>query len=159
MTQQARVFDQLLQIAAILQKDMAQSFEGTGLTGARTHLLWELAALGPSPQNALAAALDVSARNVTGLVDALEAGGYVSRAPHPTDRRISVVSLTGLGEATMARMQREHQMLSEGLVDGLKEVERIEGDLDELIRRLQIVLTPETFENGGTAASRPEAAS
>ena len=36
-------------------------------------------------------------RNVTGLVDALEGAGFVTRSPHPTDRRATVVSLTPQG--------------------------------------------------------------
>ncbi len=38
-------------------------------------------------QRALADALQVTPRNVTGLVDALADSGFVERAPHPTDRR------------------------------------------------------------------------
>ena len=87
MSVQLHIFDRLLQIALLIQEDMASSFAGTGLTTARTHLLWELHQLGPSTQQALAAALKVSPRNVTGLVDALEAGGFAERRPHPTDRR------------------------------------------------------------------------
>src|SRR5918994_5550914 len=109
MSSQVAVFDRLLEIALLIQDDLATSFAGTGLTTARTHLLWVLHHSGPSNQQSLAAALSVSPRNVTGLVDALEAGGYVARQPHPTDRRATLVTLTGRGRQTMAGMGDQPQ--------------------------------------------------
>src|SRR5829696_8760047 len=98
---------------------MATSFTGTGLTTARTHLLWVLHHAGPSNQQALAAALWVSPRNVTGLVDALEAGGFVARQPHPSDRRATLVTLTDRGAQTAATMVRDRQDIAARLVEGL----------------------------------------
>lgn len=43
--------------------------------------------------------LGVTARNVTQLVDGLEAEGLVRRVPHPTDRRAIVIELTPLGRS------------------------------------------------------------
>jgi len=45
----------------------------------------------------LSGELGVTPRNVTALVDALEAEGLVRRKPHPTDRRATVVELTEKG--------------------------------------------------------------
>jgi DNA-binding MarR family transcriptional regulator len=41
-------------------------------------------------------------RNVTGLVDALQADGFVMRSPHPTDQRTTLVTLTEQGGAAAA---------------------------------------------------------
>ena len=144
-----RVLDQLLAATALLQDDLSRFFEGTPLTTARTHLLWELRGLGPSTQQALATALRVSARNITGLVDALEASGYVARGAHPTDRRATLVSLTKLGERTMVRMERDHRMLSRSLVANLNaaEVSELERSLDVVIGRLQALIVA---DQGGT---------
>jgi DNA-binding MarR family transcriptional regulator len=133
-----RVLDQLLAVTALLQEDLSRFFEGTPLTAARTHLLWELRRLGPSTQQALAVALQVSPRNITGLVDALEASGYVVRGPHPTDRRATIVSLTKLGQQTMVKMAEDHGMLSRDLVSELEpnDVDRLERSLDVVIDRL-----------------------
>ena len=79
--------DQVLELAVLINRDMASSLAGYGLTPARTHLLWELFHRGPSTQRVLADALRVSARHVTGLVVGLEETGYVTRGPHPGDRR------------------------------------------------------------------------
>jgi DNA-binding MarR family transcriptional regulator len=43
----------------------------------------------------LAGSLGVTPRNVTALVDALEAEQLVRREPHPTDRRITMIEITG----------------------------------------------------------------
>ena len=87
-------------------------------------MLWELAHSGPSTQHALAARLEVSPRNITGLVDALEAGGYVTRSPHPTDRRAIIVSLAASAEEFMRDMQRDHAELSAELLGAVEPADR-----------------------------------
>ena len=98
--------DQVLELAVLINQDMASSLAGYGLTPARTHLLWELFHRGPSTQRVLADALRVSARNVTGLVDGLEETGFVKRGPHPGDRRALLVTLTDQGTHMMTQMQK-----------------------------------------------------
>jgi DNA-binding MarR family transcriptional regulator len=119
MTAELDVLDRLLEISLLVQEDMTRAFAGTGLTVSRTHLMWELNRLGPSSQRALADVLQVSPRNVTGLVDALETGGYVVRSPHPTDRRTTLVRLTEQGATTMAQMERDRRTLAADLVADL----------------------------------------
>jgi DNA-binding MarR family transcriptional regulator len=134
MSTDVEVFDRLLEISVLLQADMARSFAGTGLTTSRTHLLWELRRLGPSTQQALASAMQVTPRNVTGLVDALESHGYVERRPHPTDRRALQVTLTELGTRTMAAMESDREQAAAQLVAGLSE-----GELGQFRRTLATV--------------------
>lgn len=102
--------DQLLELVVLLNDDMTRSLARDGLTVSRAHLLWELRQRGPTTQRVLADALSVSARNVTGLVDGLVATGFVTREPHPSDRRATLVSFTEHGAAIaqeMAQGQRE----------------------------------------------------
>jgi len=136
-----QVFDRLLEIALLLQQDMAQSFEGTALTASRTHLLWEVHRLGPSTQQALAQALEVTPRNITGLVDALESAGYLRRQPHPSDRRATLVTLTDLGTRTINDMTRQREEAATQLVSGFdgEELARLVSDLDTLTERLQLM--------------------
>ncbi len=61
-----------------------------------------LATRGPTMMRDLAAGLDLSARNMTAVVDALEDGALVQRRPHPTDRRATLVELTASGAASAA---------------------------------------------------------
>jgi DNA-binding MarR family transcriptional regulator len=131
------VFDRLLELSVLLGRDMGSAFEGTGLTTARTHLLWELHRLGPSTQVTLASALDVSARNVSGLVDALERSGYVIRSAHPSDRRATVVSLSESGAETMRAMADDHRHISALLEGALEDPARFEQELGRLIEMLR----------------------
>jgi DNA-binding MarR family transcriptional regulator len=142
MTIEIAIFDRLLQVALLIQDDMARSFAGTSLTPARTHLLWELHHLGPSTQQALATRLNVSARNVTGLVDALEGGDFVSRRPHPTDRRAILVTLTGQGTQTMLRMEHERAEIAQEIVADLTtpQREQLRTGLDSVVRRLEALV-------------------
>ena len=139
MTKELHVFDRLLEISLLVQDDMGKAFAGTGLTVSRTHLLWELSTLGPSSQRALADVLQVSPRNVTGLVDALEAAGYVVRSPHPTDRRTTLVRLTEQGETTMAQMERDRRALAADLVADLDagQLADFASTLDSVAERLR----------------------
>jgi DNA-binding MarR family transcriptional regulator len=51
----------------------------------------------------------VTARNVTGLVDALEHDGLVERLPYPNDRRASLVRLTPAGERLSGELLAEQR--------------------------------------------------
>ncbi|HEX6955940.1 MAG TPA: MarR family transcriptional regulator [Agromyces sp.] len=142
MIPEPTVLDRLLEISELFQRDLAREFAGTSLTTARTRVLWDLAHVGPSTQQALANRLEVSARNVTGLVDALEDAGYVVRAPHPTDRRATLVTLTPSADELMREMQRDHEELSSTLLAAvapadrqalLRGVDAIAGRLRELV--------------------------
>ena len=118
------LLDRLLQIGELFQKDMARAFDGTGLTTARVHLLWVLQHAGPSTQQTLARLCDVTPRNITALVDALEKTGHVRRAPHPSDRRAVLVELTPTATDMMARMQDEHTALNETLLSAVAPEDR-----------------------------------
>jgi DNA-binding MarR family transcriptional regulator len=143
--QQAAALDQVLELALLVNDDMTRSLARDGLTPARAHLIWELHARGPSTQSVLAEALGVSPRNITGLVDGLAATGFVTREPHPTDRRATLVSFTARGTRTAAQFERGHQEFAallfagmpdrrfDGLVQGLADVlDRLRGGLAEV---------------------------
>ncbi|MFC4138019.1 MULTISPECIES: MarR family winged helix-turn-helix transcriptional regulator [unclassified Microbacterium] len=118
------LLDRLLQIGDLFQKDMSRAFEGTPLSTARVHLLWALQDAGPSTQQTLARLCGVSPRNITGLVDALEASGHVRRTPHPTDRRAVLVELTETSTAYMAQMRRDHADLDAELLGAVSPEDR-----------------------------------
>ena len=116
MVQEITVLDRLLEVSELFQKDMARAFAGTPLTPSRIRVLWDLAANGSSAQHVLATRLEMSPRNITGLVDALESGGYVTRSPHPSDRRAIIVSLSASAVQFMRDMQQDHAELSADLL-------------------------------------------
>jgi DNA-binding MarR family transcriptional regulator len=107
--------DKVLHLATLVGADLKRFQGETGLTTARTHLLWVLGAAGPSTQQALASALDVSARNVTGLVDGLVASGHVTREPHPSDRRATLVTPTAKGTDAIKELVDSHEDLARQL--------------------------------------------
>ncbi|MFC7479231.1 MarR family winged helix-turn-helix transcriptional regulator [Luedemannella flava] len=93
----AGALDRILELSVLVNADMTQSLARDQLTVSRAHVLWELRHRGPSTQRVLADAMGVSARTITGLVDGLVATGFVTREPHPTDRRATLVTVTEHG--------------------------------------------------------------
>ena len=137
------LLDQVLELAALINEDMSGSLVDRGLTPARTHLLWELLHRGPSTQRVLADALGVTARNVTGLVDRLEETGFVTREPHPQDRRATLVTLTGHGHDVMSKMKTEHQQFADLLFADLSErqLSALTSGLTHVLDRLRALVS------------------
>lgn len=102
-----------------------------GLTQARARVLWTPRHFGPLTQRPLADQLAVTPRNVTGLLDGLAADDYVSREPHPTDRRAGVVRLTRHGQTFTTALRRRRDEMAAALFEGLP-TERVQGFLDTL---------------------------
>jgi DNA-binding MarR family transcriptional regulator len=71
--------------------------ERAGTTPSRARLLMVLQYQGECKMNQVSSWLEVTPRNVTKLVDALEAEGLVTREAHPHDRRATVLRLTPAG--------------------------------------------------------------
>jgi DNA-binding MarR family transcriptional regulator len=113
--------DLLLELSVLLADDMARDLERRGLTRSRTHVVWLVHHRGPMTQRALADATGVSARNVTGLVDALVDTGFVTREPHPSDRRATLITLTKRGRSTADELVREQAALARALFADLPE--------------------------------------
>ena len=111
----ASVLDRVLLLHHLVQADLTRFEREEGLTTPRVHLLWALGATGPSTQQALARALEVTPRNVTGLVDGLVASGHVTREPHPGDRRATLVTLTEIGTRTVDGLVSSHADLAQRL--------------------------------------------
>ncbi len=77
------------------------------LSEGRMGVLWRLRGTGPMTLGDLASALDVSPRNITGLIDHLERDGLVERSPDADDRRVTRARLTPVGEARLAAVRGE----------------------------------------------------
>lgn len=71
----------------------------TGVTLAQCHALLELGAQGESTTLRLAKRLRLEKSTVSLTIDALVKLGLVRRSPHPTDRRIVLLTLTSEGRA------------------------------------------------------------
>ncbi|MDT0180347.1 MarR family transcriptional regulator [Microbacterium sp. ARD31] len=142
------LLDRLLLVSELFQRDMARAFAGTPLSPARMAVLWTLHHDGPSTQQALASALGVSPRNITGLVDALEESGHVNRVSHPTDRRAHLVELTEAGTQLMRTTAREHAHLSAALSEAVDAADRetLDRALDAVTARLRQLIEEQREE-------------
>lgn len=100
-------FDRVFALAARLGEMMERALAERGLSTARAEVLFELHQRGPMVQRELSQALRCTPRYVTGLIDALEAQGWVVRGPYPTDRRATLVRLTEQGAEAAAQMNAE----------------------------------------------------
>ena len=134
--------DRLMQLSMLISSDLGRYETESGLTAARIHLLWELGVRGPSTQQRLAASMDVTPRNVTGLVDGLVASGHVTREPHPTDRRATLVTPTPRGLAVIKDNQRSYADLAEQLFGDLdgQRLADFSAVLDETIARFAALM-------------------
>ena len=131
--------DRILELVVLVSDDMTQSLARDGLTSSRAHVIWELRQRAPMTQRALADAMGVSARNVTGLVDGLVATGFVTREPHPTDRRAILVSFTEHGAKIAKSFADGQQEFARLLFSGMpaRQVDDFVDTMDEILARLR----------------------
>lgn len=130
--------ERLWGLAILLGEGMQAGLAERGLTLARAGLIWTLQERGPVTQGALSRVLRVTPRNVTGLVDALEADGIAVRKAHPSDRRATLVSLTEKGAALARVLRREQDDFAQRLFDdfGPQELSAFTAVLDRVLARI-----------------------
>lgn len=110
----------LIAVTELMNADIRRGMVRYGLTEARMRVVWEVGhAREAMTQRQLADELDVSPRNVTTLIDSLEATGFVSRMAHPTDRRAIVVVLTPKGKQSFARLDTDMTEFADRLLGEL----------------------------------------
>ena len=120
-----KAFDSWLRRASVKQ---------AGESVPRLQLLYELHCNGPRKMADLADTLGVTPRAVTTLVDALEAEDLVTRRAHPTDRRVTIINITGDG----SKVEEQFAALQASLVDLFADLG--EADADAMQRGFQAVL-------------------
>jgi len=87
----------------------------------------------PATQQSLAAALAIDRTNLVGLLNELEADGYVERRRSAEDRRRHIVELTPAGERTLAAAERAIEEAEAEVFHGLDAQER--ATLHALLQR------------------------
>ncbi len=153
LSEDGAALERLFELALLLSDGMERGLAERGLSRARAELLWRLRARSPMTQRELSQQLRCTPRNVTDLVDALEAAGLVTRGPHPTDRRATLVRLTDQGAAAAARLHADYQMGARLLLGGVSSADlgTFVSVLDHLLDRLsRSTATPEV--NGPSRA-------
>jgi DNA-binding MarR family transcriptional regulator len=129
-----------------------------GLGFARGRVLWALHESGPLLMRAISQALGISPRTVTGLIDALEADGWVTRSPHPADRRATIISLTRAAEATLTKLRENYEGLARDLLSDIPEddLARCRSVIGALEDRLDDVVSKRVAAFGPGSGPRPE---
>jgi DNA-binding MarR family transcriptional regulator len=124
---------------------MERSVDRYGLSEGRMQVLMRLRHQGDCPLGALADAMHVSARNVTGLVDHLERDGLVSRVPDTDDRRSVRAHLTEEGQRLIEQVWKEVSQRSLVLVQDMpqEDLDIVRHTCLELIRRMESQLGQE----------------
>jgi DNA-binding MarR family transcriptional regulator len=139
-----RVMGKLFALAPRLVEVQDLGAREYGMSYARGRVVAALTVSGPALMRALSQAVGVTPRTITGLIDALEADGWVERRAHPTDRRATIVALTPAAEVAFARLNQNYGHLSQDLVGGISEadlhaalrvIEHIAARLDDAISR------------------------
>lgn len=81
----------------------------------------------------------VTGGNLTGIVEALAADGYIRREQLPSDRRSVMVRLSKSGEKTFARMAQAHEKWLKELFSGMtsEEISSMMRELDTLKKSIR----------------------
>jgi DNA-binding MarR family transcriptional regulator len=134
-----RALGRLFEFSVLMAEAMEHDLRERGLTRARAAVIAFLHRGGPMRQRDLAEALRVSARNVTGLLEGLEATGFVARTVHPNDRRATLVTLTEQGKAVAKAMQTDEQRLARFLFADVADddMDRFAATLDHALTQLR----------------------
>ncbi|RDI42656.1 MarR family winged helix-turn-helix transcriptional regulator [Nocardia mexicana] len=99
----------LVRAQQIVMARVDEALRPSGLTFSRYELLMLLSfsKTGALPMAMASARLQVHPTSVTNTVDRLEAAHLVKRVPHPSDRRATLIEITGAGRELVAEATRE----------------------------------------------------
>jgi DNA-binding MarR family transcriptional regulator len=130
-----------------------------GMGFARGRVLWALQESGPVVMRALSQQLGISPRTVTGLIDALEADGWVTRSPHPDDRRATIIAITPTAQAALSTLRSSYEGLAHDLLAGIDpaDLARCQSVLGAIQDRLPDVVGARTAATPPPAKPRPPA--
>ncbi len=110
------------------------SMQPYGLTRAQWRVLGTLLRKDGLTQRELCDRIDIGAVTLSGLIDRLEARGWVERREDPKDRRVKRVWRTGQVKEIRNNMQRRTNELNEMALKGLSQTQ-----IEELVSMLEVV--------------------
>ncbi|WP_371516844.1 MarR family winged helix-turn-helix transcriptional regulator [Kitasatospora sp. NBC_01300] len=126
------VVDLMANLVALFHREYEEAAAARSLTGAQAKVL-ALLRRGPMPMRQIAQTLSCEPSNITGIVDRLEARGFVTREADRQDRRVKLVAATGTG-ATASEELRESLNFAREPLAALGHDER--AVLRDLLRRM-----------------------
>ncbi|KAA0019500.1 MarR family winged helix-turn-helix transcriptional regulator [Antrihabitans cavernicola] len=132
------VLAKLWELTILISKDMERGLADRGISRSRADLLTRIYYSDEAPtQRWLADQHGVTPRNMTGLLDGLQRDGMITRSPHPTDRRATIVGMTDKGADFIGSMLTETHQIADGLFGELpvEERARFVATVDHVIAR------------------------
>ncbi len=99
-----RLVRALLDAMRVTRAHFERKMVELGVPAPVAQLLISLGASEPVTMSELAEALRLEPPTITGIVNTLEEQGYVTRGPHPRDRRLRVVRVTPSGRTLQRRL-------------------------------------------------------
>jgi MarR family transcriptional regulator, transcriptional regulator for hemolysin len=121
-------------VARLLRKRFEQHARGSGLTRSQWQVLAYLAQNEGIHQSGLAELLDVEPITLCRLVDKLQALGLVERRPHPSDRRVWLLSLTPAARPKLAQLRKLGDTTRGEALEGVSQAETT-----RLLKTLQVL--------------------
>ncbi|MFI9273720.1 MarR family winged helix-turn-helix transcriptional regulator [Kitasatospora sp. NPDC052896] len=108
------VVDLMAGLVALFHREYEEAAAARSLTGAQAKVL-ALLRRGPMPMRHIAQTLSCEPSNITGIVDRLEARGFVTREADPQDRRVKLVAATEPGQAASDELRESLNFAREPL--------------------------------------------
>jgi DNA-binding MarR family transcriptional regulator len=118
-----RAWQDLAALSSLVADARERLLQRRALSPPRAEVVELLQGRGAVTQRELSDTLRCTPRNVTDLVDALEAARIVARAPHPNDRRATLVSLTLRGKEVAAQVDDDAAELAGAVFGEMSEDE------------------------------------
>lgn len=133
-----RVWRSFVVAKAEIGRALQRGWRASGLTGAQMGVLRVLAEASSegAKLNEISGRLYVTPGNLTGIIDRLEEAGYLSRAPHREDRRVTLALLTPAGRELFEQVYPSHAARVRQLMSAL--TVREQKLLADLLSRLAV---------------------
>lgn len=143
----------IAEIDRLLSREYDRRMRALGLTRAQWWVLAQLHFNDGVTQTELAADLGLGKAALGGLLDRLEAKGWIERRPHPRDRRAKCVYRTRAVQRLLAEMRRIALEMSREQLAGLGRADR--EALVALLRRLRAHLAQRDSRSTRGETDRP----
>lgn len=117
---------------------VAEALAGEGMRMMHHAVLSAVAELGPVSQAQLGRSLSIDPKDMVAIVNDLQNGGLVTRAPDPTDRRKNAITISASGKQRLQRTEQLGDEANDELTAALTPIER-----EQLIGLLTRIVQPE----------------
>jgi len=122
-------------VSRLRRNTFDQYMKPLGVTRSQWWVIAHLSRKDGMMQTELASLLDVGKVTLGGLVDRLEAGGWIDRRPAPGDRRVKNVFLTEKSLGLLKEMRAVERVLNQNVLKGFNAEER--NQLADLLTRVK----------------------